>query len=367
MKISSLAYLTILALLAIVQAGCGGGGGGGGGAAATFSLSAAPSSLPADGTTTSTVTATFSSAVPDGTVVHFAVISGPATMSAASATTTANKASITVSSITAGVAIITATSGGVAANANAAVAFNSPGVTVTALENGAPNNVALANNADIVTIQATFPASVTTGTSVTYTATPVAIGGSNGANALFINNTNTIAVSTVGSVASTTVASGTIGGAIITASAGTLQGSVYVKFITQPTAVNVSVAVVPGGAVTTIPALGDLGYNLINTAGCIYVSNSAAALNSASGSFIAANQNTATSTTIGLINATGFTPTALPIEQLTFSITSPGLPAFAVSNTAGTITAADANGTAISPSLTAANFAVTLKFNTDTF
>ncbi|HYS43491.1 MAG TPA: hypothetical protein VEM32_05870, partial [Geobacteraceae bacterium] len=92
-----------------------------------------------------------------------------------------------------------------------------------------------------------------------------------------------------------------------------------------------------------------------------------AALNSASGSFIAANQNTATSTTIGLINATGFTPTALPIEQLTFSITSPGLPAFAVSNTAGTITAADANGTAISPSLTAANFAVTLKFNTDTF
>jgi hypothetical protein len=250
----------------------------------------------------------------------------------------------------------------------AAPAVNSPGVTVTALKNSIPNNVALANNSDGITIQATFPASVTTGTTVTYTATPVAIGGSNGANALFTNNTNTIGVSTVGSVASTTIASGTIGGAIITATAGALHGSVYVKFITQPTAVNVSVAVVPGGAVTTIPALGALQYDLTNTAGCIYAPGSAIVLNSAAGSLVAANQDAAaTTTTVGLINATGFTPTTLPIEQLTFTITSPGLPAFAVSSTAGTMTAADVNGTAISPSLTVANFAVTLKFNTDTF
>ena len=327
-------------------------------------MTATPSSLPADGTTTSTITTSFTSPVPDGTVVNFTVAAGSVTLSAASATTTGSRASITARSATPGVAIITSTSGGEAANVS--VAFNSTGITVQALKNGLPNNVALANNTDRITIRALFT-SIPNGTPVIFTSVPVAIGGSSGANAQFITNTNTITVLSSANLATTTVASGSVGGATIQVTSGALSGSAYVKFLAQPTSVAVSVAVMPDASnppqgATVIPAIGALQFDLSMPAGTVFSPGSEVARNSALGSTISALQN-ASATTVGMINANGFTTDPLPVMSLTAGIAGVGLPTFSIAT--GTIEALQPNGTAIN--LVPANFDITMHFNTDTF
>jgi len=464
MRIRFIAYLLLAALLPLVLGGCGGGGGGGAPAvAATLSMTASSPSVVADNAATSTVTVTFSSAVPDGTTVNFAVVSGTATLIPPSATTTNNSASIKVKSGTAGSATITATSGALSASVTVTftappagtftipvsvspttvVADNTTTSTVTAdltghnVPDGSPvtftvspvtaslsatsaltsggkasvtvksgtagvatvsasytssaggtstgtspsiafvlasgvtvtasKQVALANNTDLIVISASFETPVT---SATFTATPVVIGGSSGADARFINNTNSITVNATGAAVptlSTTVSSGTFGGTIITVTSGTMIGTVYIKYIAQPTAVDVSVAL------TSASTIGALQYNLTNPAGWNYAANSAVAQNAAAGSSVFAQQDVlGTTTTVGLINAAGFVPTALPIERLTYTlnIANPAnlgvLPTFAVSSAPGTLVATDPTG-AIPIALAPANFTITLRFNTDTF
>ena len=116
-----------------------------------------------------------------------------------------------------------------------------------------------------------------------------------------------------------------------------------------------------------IPSLGALQFNLTNAAGIVFVPGSEVVQNTALGSAIFASQNTATATTVGIINgnANGFTPDTLPIMKLTDSITTVGftLPTFSVAS--GTIEALQPDGTVVN--LAPSNFVVTTHFNTDTF
>jgi len=328
-------------------------------------VSVSQPSVVANDVATSTVIADLTGHnVPDGSTVTFAVASGTATLSATSALTSGGKASVTVKSGTAGVVTVsasfTASGGGTSTGTSPSIAF----VLATGLAATASKQVALANNSDLITITASFETPVT---NATFTATPVVIGGSNGANALFINNTNSITVNSTGAAVptlSTTISSGSIGGTIITVTSGTMVGSVYIKFIRQPTAVDVSVAL------TSASTIGALQYNLTNSAGWNYAVNSAVPQNAAAGSTIFAQQDVlGTTTTVGLINAAGFVPTAMPIEQLTYTLNigNPAnlgvLPVFGISS-AGITAETPAFGAI---ALTPLNFVITLHFNTDTF
>ena len=163
------------------------------------------------------------------------------------------------------------------------------------------------------------------------------------------------------------MASGSVGGAILRVTSGALTGSAYVKFLSQPTSVDVSVAVVPDSSnppqgATVIPAIGALQFDLGMPAGIVFSPGSEVARNSALGSTISALQN-ASATTVGMINANGFTSDLLPVMSLTAGIAGVGLPTFSVAT--GTIEALEPAGTAIN--LVPANFDITVHFNSDTF
>lgn len=109
------------ALIALGSSGNGGGGGGGGGSTGgggtvgAVTVTASPNNIPADGISTSEITATVvdrnNSAVPDGTVVRFSATAGA--ISPSQTTTTDGKALATLTSGTAGgTCTVTAAAGG---------------------------------------------------------------------------------------------------------------------------------------------------------------------------------------------------------------------------------------------------------------
>jgi hypothetical protein len=163
------------------------------------------------------------------------------------------------------------------------------------------------------------------------------------------------------------MASGSVGGSIIRVTSGALTGAAYVKFLSQPTSVDVSVAVVPDASnppqgATVIPAIGALQFDLGMPAGTDFSPGTEVARNTALGSTISALQN-ASATTVGMINANGFTSDLLPVMSLTAGISGVGLPTFSIAT--GTIEALQPDGTAIN--LVPANFDIAMHFNTDTF
>lgn len=153
--------------------------------------------------------------------------------------------------------------------------------------------------------------------------------------------------------------------ATITASAGGVSASQDVKFITQPSSVDVFVAF--NQAVTN---LAGLQFNLNNTAGATFDNNAQKvfAINNAANAqtLIACHFNAAANaTSIGLANGSGFDTGTDPIIKLTFAVTS-GLPSFTVDPGPANFTAtSDANGSPTTPPVTAANLVVTVKYDTE--
>ncbi|HEY3299028.1 MAG TPA: invasin domain 3-containing protein, partial [Armatimonadota bacterium] len=113
------ALLALLVVGAVVALSSGGGHGGGGGSSSSgvhsVSLATTKTSLPADGVSTATITATVAdgnnAAVPDGTVVQFSSNAG--TISPAQSVTSGGKATATLTAgTTVGPVTVTATAGG---------------------------------------------------------------------------------------------------------------------------------------------------------------------------------------------------------------------------------------------------------------
>ena len=225
-------------------------------------------------------------------------------------------------------------------------------------------NVALANGSDAITMQANVKkadgTAVADGTLVTFSVT-----GSTGA----VLSSTSVACS--GGIASVTVTHPAISGSssqsiVVTAAADGVPGNMSVKFINQPSSVEVSIALRKSPA-----SLAALQFTLNNTAGVTFNNNanppaispiSAAAGSLITGNFVAANN----SNTIGLINSSGFSPgITTPFIKATYSVsTGSGLPTFSV-DAAATFIATDPVGNATVPQITAADLVVTTVFNTE--
>lgn len=148
--------------------------------------------------------------------------------------------------------------------------------------------------------------------------------------------------------------------ATVTCTAGFASGSTDVKFITQPTSVEVFIGF--DQAVTDLAAL---QFVLNNTTGATFDNGAQliSAVNAATGSSVAANFNGTDSTTIGLISA-GFNTGTEPIIQATYGITT-GLPTFSVAPPPATFIAQNPDLVATTPPVTAANVVVTVTYNTE--
>jgi hypothetical protein len=220
--------------------------------------------------------------------------------------------------------------------------------------------MALANGSDAVTMQADVrnadSTAVPDGTTVNFSV-PAGTGVLSASTAVTANG-----------LASVTLTRAPISGAnnqtlIVTAAAGGVADTEDVKFINQPAAADVSVSLG-----RTISNLGTLQFNLNNEAGASMDNNAsqAQAMNTASGSLVAANFNpAANSTTIGLVSASGVTTGTSPILRVTFAVAADaGMPAFSIDQ-ATAVTATDSVNNPISPALTAADLVVTVKFDTE--
>jgi hypothetical protein len=222
--------------------------------------------------------------------------------------------------------------------------------------------VALANGSDAITIRANVKkadgTAVADGTVVSF---------SNPGSAASLSAT-TAACS--GGIATVTLTHPSISAnnvsAIVTAVAGDKSGNLAVKFINQPTSVEVSIGF--GIAVTNLTTL---RFQLNNTAGASF--NNADpqlifAINAAAGSLVTGNFIT-NSNTIGLAAfsnaATGFNTSTTPIIRATYAIApGSGLPTFSVDATVP-FTATDPVGNATVPQVAASNMVVTTVFNTE--
>lgn len=220
----------------------------------------------------------------------------------------------------------------------------------------ASKNMALANGSDVVTLQAAVTkadgTAVPDGTVVTFAVTNATLSAASAA--------------TTSGNASVTMTCGAIAGAnnytaTVTAAAGGASGTRDVKFINQPSSVDVSIAFNP--AVSNLAAL---DFTLNNTVGASFDNNAQLIIpvNAAEGSFVMGNF-VSNSTRINFINAAGFNTGTTPIIKATFAVASDaGMPQFSVSSSA-TITATDTGGNPITPAVTAAGMAVTVTFNTE--
>lgn len=214
-------------------------------------------------------------------------------------------------------------------------------------------SIALADNVDTVTITASFTGATPADR------TPVVFSVTSGTATL-----GSTTVETTGGVATTTVRTSTPGLVTVAATSGT-TATTSIKFISQPTAMNVTIALNPA-----VSALATLQFNLVNSAGAAYTANSLTLLNTALNQFAAAGQQPGSdTTTVALISAAGFDTSTAPIMNLSYAVTA-GLPAVTVSPTGITATKLAnpsdvTSGTNIT--LTPDNFLVTVKYNTDTF
>lgn len=226
------------------------------------------------------------------------------------------------------------------------------GATVTLTSSKA---VVLADGSDAVTIQAEVKnadgTAAANGTSVAFSATAGTLSAPSAA--------------TTNGIASVTLTRAAISGAsnqtvTVTATAAGVSGTKGVKFINQPTSVDVFIAISP--AVTN---LATLQFKLNNTAGATFdnAAQQIAAINAAQGGSLQVANFVANSTTVGLVHQTGFNTGTAPIIKATFAV-SAGLPTFSVDSTA-TFVATDINDAATTPAITAANLAVTVTYNTE--
>jgi adhesin/invasin len=219
---------------------------------------------------------------------------------------------------------------------------------------------ALADGGDAITVTATVTkadgAAVADGTAVTFSAP--------GSSAVVSPASTTC---TNGS-ASFTVTHPAVSGAnnatvVVTAAAGSTSGNMSLKFINQPSSVDVSVGF--GLAVTNLAAL---QFTLNSTAGAAYdnASELISAINAATGSLVTANFTAATnSTEIALVNSTGFNTGTNPVLKATFAVAAgSGLPAFSVDADA-LFVATDKDGNATVPQVNAANMVVSTVFDTE--
>ncbi len=220
--------------------------------------------------------------------------------------------------------------------------------------------VALANGADAVTIQANV-------TNANGTAVP------DGTVVVFSSPTATLSASTAATTNGTATVSMTrppVSGAnnsmaVVTAVAEGASGANAVKFINQPTSVEVSIAVDQA-----VAGLALLQFKLNNTTGATFDNADPQrifTINDASGSLAAGNFDAiANSNSIGLVNATGFNLRAnIPVIRATYAVAAgAGLPTFSVDATTPII-AKDPQSVAIAPQLTAADFVITTAFDTE--
>lgn len=212
-------------------------------------------------------------------------------------------------------------------------------------------NMALANGVDPVTIQATVEkadgTAVADGTIVTFSVNTATLSASSAATE---NGKATV------SMTSAPIAGANNYTTAVTAAVGGVSNSTPVKFINQPTSVDVSI-----GFNQPVANLAALQFRLNNTQGAAF-SNAdpqlISAINAAAGSTVVGNFSAANSTTIALINAGGFNTGTAPIIKATFAVASgAGLPAFVIDATPGTITS--------DPAVTADNMSVTASFDTE--
>jgi hypothetical protein len=221
--------------------------------------------------------------------------------------------------------------------------------------------VALADGADAVTIQADVKkadgSAIADGTIVAFSV-PADGGTLSAASAV-----------TTGGHASVTVKHAPISGAknklvAVTAITEGSSGSKEVKFINQPASAEVSVAF--NQPVTNLAAL---SFKMNNTAGAAFdtTAQPVTAVNSASGSLAAGSFNAAAnSTTISMVNPTGFNTGTSPVVKTTMSVAQgSGLPQFSIDQGPGNITATDVNSGPTAPAVTAANMVVTVTYDTE--
>lgn len=191
---------------------------------ATLSLTAAPTTITADGKTATTLTADVKTAggtaAPDGTAVTFTTTTG--TLSAASATTANGKASVTLTATAAGTATITAAVGTIqnttAVTINAYVDPNAiKTVVLTADKNTAITGQSITLTADVKTNSG---AAAPDNTTVTFATT----GGTLSAST----------ATTVSGKASITITAGGAGPASITATSGGITSSAVSLTFTAP-------------------------------------------------------------------------------------------------------------------------------------
>lgn len=224
-------------------------------------------------------------------------------------------------------------------------------------------SLALADGSDAVTLLAEVlradGAAVTDGTVITFT---VPAGSGTLSAALAATNSG---------IASVDLTRAPIAGAknqivTVTGSVGRVFGATEVKFINQPTSVELFIA--SAAPVANLGALqlivhNTAGVSFDNTAAPVFTLNSAAVGASlATASFNAA----ANSTNIMLINANGINTGTAPILKATFSVAaSAGLPSFSIDPAPASFTATDPLSIPLTPALTAANLLLATRFDTE--
>lgn len=227
----------------------------------------------------------------------------------------------------------------------------------------ASRSLALADANDAVTLLAEVTradgVAVADGTVITFT---VPAGSGTLSAALAASN---------GGIASVTLTRAPIAGAknqivTVTGSVGRVSGATEVKFINQPTSVELfiaSEAPVANLAALQLAVQSTAGASFDNTTAPVFTLNNAAV----GASLATANFNvTANSTTIALINANGINTGSSPILKATFSVAaSAGLPSFSIDPAPTSFTAIDPNGVALTPPLTAANLLLSTRFDTE--
>lgn len=224
-------------------------------------------------------------------------------------------------------------------------------------------SLALADANDVVTLLAEVTredgAAVTDGTVITFT---VPAGSGTLSAALAATN---------GGIASVNLTRAPIAGAknqivTVTGSVGRAAGTTEVKFINQPSSVELFIAAeapVANLAALQLAVHNTAGASFDNTAAPVFTLNNAAV----GASLTTANFNAvANSTTIALINANGINTGSSPIIKATFSVAaSAGLPSFSIDPAPTSFTATDSNGVALTPLLTAANLVLSTRFDTE--
>jgi hypothetical protein len=152
----------------------------------------------------------------------------------------------------------------------------------------------------------------------------------------------------------------------VTGSAGRASGAREVKFINQPSSVDLFIATdapVANLAALQLTVQSTAGATFNNTTAPVFTLNNAAVGSSlATAGFNAA----ANSATIGLVNANGFNSGTAPILKATFNVAAnTGLPSFSIDPAPSRFTATDPNGFAITPAVTAANLVLSMTFDTE--